>query len=247
MKHTISLLLIATALLSTGCATGLPVQVNAIADADLQPASTRYVLINHNAEGNEDDLFYREFSNYFVRTLADKGYQRVDSRDQADIEILFRYGVSDGRTGTRTFNRPIYESIGGQRITYTETKTDTSGSTTTTEGSIYAPIQYQYVGTTTESHSYTVFTSTARLEARLIKHDDTRPDSKPRVLWTTMINSTSASNDLRAIMPIMAAAAAPYLAGNSGAQQTIRLKPDDPKVQAMRKETAKQDTAQEKR
>lgn len=247
MKYIVSLSLIAAALLLTGCATSLPVQVNAIADSGLQPASTRYVLVNGNAESHEDDLFFREFSGYFVRILANKGYQRVDSRDQADIEILFRYGVSDGRTGIRTFSRPIYESIGGRRITYTETKTDATGNATTTKGSIYTPIQHQYVGTTTESHSYTVFTSTAILEAHIIKHGDTQPDNKPRLLWTTTMNSTNASNDLRAIMPVMATAAAPYLAGNSGIQQTIRLKPDDPKVQAMRMPDANPDTIRKQR
>jgi hypothetical protein len=211
-----------------GCSTRFVVQVSAIAEPGIDTANVRYVLRNGNTSEKENDLFFREFSAYFIPILAEKGYQRVESRDTADIEIFFRYTVSEGRSGINTFTHPIYETIGGNTINIVETKTDGSGTTTTTRSTVHIPLQTLYVGTAVESRSYTLYTSSAALEAYKIK-----PAGK--VLWKTLINSTSETNDLRTTMPFMAAAAAPYLAGNSGAAKYIQLKLDDPRVTAIRK------------
>jgi len=220
-------ILLALALLA-GCASPFVVQVSAIADPTANTSNKRYVLLNGNTEGQEDDLFFREFSAYFIPILTEKGYRRVDSHKDADMEIFFRYAVSDGRTGVNTFAYPIYETIGGNTINITETRTDDSGATTTTRSAVHIPLRTLYVGTAVESHSYTVYTSSAALEAYKIK-----PAGK--ILWKTLMNITSDSNDLRTTIPIMAAAAEPYLAGNSGAAKKIRLNRDDPKISAIRK------------
>lgn len=212
----------------SGCATHYVVQVSAIADTKLDPATSRYVLLNGNVKDGENDLFFREFSAYFIPILAQKGYQRVEDRKDADMEIFLRYAVSEGRTGISTFSHPVYETIGGNTINIIETKTDESGTTTTTRSTVHIPVQTLYVGTSVESRSYTLYTSSAALEAYTIK-------PAGQILWKTLMSSTSESNDLRTLMPVMAAAAAPYLAGNSGAAKTIQLKHDDPKISAIKK------------
>ncbi|NOX91882.1 MAG: hypothetical protein GXP18_05375 [Gammaproteobacteria bacterium] len=214
--------------LLAGCASPFVVQVSAIADPTASTGNKRYVLVNGNTGGQEDDLFFREFSAWFIPILAKKGYQRVDSPGDADMEIFFRYAISDGRTGVNTFARPIYETIGGNTINITRTRTDNSGATTTTRSAVHVPLRTLYVGSVIESRSYTVYTSSAALEAYKIK-----PAGK--ILWKTLMNITSTSNDLRTTIPIMAAAAAPYLAGNSGAAKNIQLKHDDPRISAIRK------------
>jgi hypothetical protein len=215
------------AILLAGCATRFDVQVSAIAQIATETANSRYVLRNGNTEGGEDDLFFREFSAYFVPILAAKGYQRVTAGEAADLEIFLRYTVSEGRTGINTFSHPIYETVGGNTVNITSTKTDSSG-TTTTRSTLRVPLQTLYVGTIVESRSYTLYTSSAALEAYQLK-----PTGK--VLWKTLMNVTSETNDLRTTMPVMAAAAAPFLAGNSGAAKSIQLKLDDPQVMAVRK------------
>jgi hypothetical protein len=220
-----------------GCASQLTIQVSAIADTEVKPATTRYVLLNGNAEGQENDLFFREFSAYFIPILTKKGYQQVASREKADIEIFFRYGVSDGRAGIHTFTHPLYETFGGNTITFTETKTDSSGTTTTTQGTVHVPLQTQYVGTAVESSSYVEYTCSAALEAYKIGNGDTKGE-QPAVLWKTLMSSTSETNDLRSVIPIMAAAAEPYLAGNSGAAKSVRMKLDDPRILQIKKQAA---------
>lgn len=230
-----TVLLIGLSLQLFGCATRLAVQVSSIAEPEISADSKRYVLLNGNAEGQENDLFFREFSAYFIPILEQKGYQKVASRDQADIEVVLRYAVSDGRVGIHTFAHPLYETIGGNTITFTETKTDSGGVTTTTQGTVHVPLQTQYVGTVLERSSYVEYTSSVALEAYRIDAKDTQQRT---VLWKTLISSTSESNDLRSVMPVMAAAAAPYLASNSGAAKTVRLEPDDPKVLQIRQQAS---------
>jgi hypothetical protein len=223
-----ALILLLSATLLSGCASTYVVQVSAIAEPDVETTNTRYVLVNGNATGKENDLFFREFSAYFVPLLAEKGYQRVNSRDDADVEIFFRYDVSEGRTGMNTFSHPIYEIIGGNTYNIVETKTDGTGTTTTTRSTVHIPLQTLYVGNALESSSYTLYTSSAALEAYKIK-------PKGKVLWKTLMNITTESNDLRATMPIMAAAAGPFLAANSGAAKEVELKRDDPRIAKVRK------------
>ena len=220
-------LLLSITLLS-GCSSAFVVQVSAIAEPGIETTNTRYVLVNGNAAGKENDLFFREFSAYFVPLLAEKGYQRVDSREDADVEIVFRYAVSEGRTGINTFSHPIYDLIGGNTYNIVETKTDGAGNTTTTRSTVNIPLQTLYVGNALESSSYTLYTSSASLEAYKIK-----PQRK--VQWKTLMNLTTESNDLRTTMPIMAAAAAPFLASNSGSAKEVELKRDDPRITQVRK------------
>lgn len=213
-------------LLLTGCATGVTVQVNAIADPTLQAPGQKYLLTNGHEEGPKDDLFFREFAAYFERALATRGFQRVADHGAADFIVSFSYGVSDGRTGINTFSFPIYESFGGETIIITET--DPSGGVT--KRTVTIPPRYQVVGTQLESRTYTLYAHTAMLEARL-----PAPQGQTgKLLWKTVITSTNETNDLRSIMPYLAAAAAPYLGGNTGEQKRIELQPDAPAVVEMR-------------
>lgn len=209
------------------CATTMDVQVNAINDPTQHAPGKTYFLKNAQTADGEDELFFREFATYFVHALKAKGYQRVKDPKDADMIIHFGYGVSEGRTGIHTYSWPIYETVGGETITYTETKTDASGTKTTTKGSVSVPLRVQRVGTQLESRSYTVFTHHASLEARGRKDNN--------LLWKAMTTLVTESTDLRASMPYLAAAAAPYLGGNSGKQRAVPLKRDDPAVVEMRR------------
>lgn len=209
------------------CATAMNVQVNAINDPTQSVPGKAYYMKNAQTAGGEDELFFREFSTYFEHALQAKGYQRVEDPKSADLIIHFGFGVSEGRTGIHTYTWPIYETVGGETITYTETKTDASGTKTTTKGSVSVPLRVQRVGTQVESRSYTVFTHHASLEARGRKEHN--------LLWKAMITLVNESTDLRASMPYLAAAAAPYLGGNSGKQRTVSLERDNPAVVEMRR------------
>ena len=173
-------------------------------------------------------MYFKEFSAYFDRILQEKGYQKIADLQQADIEIRFKYGISQGATSINTFSTPIYEYIGGETYTITETSTDSTGNITTRKHSIRIPTTYQQTGTAIETSSYTVYNRTASLEARIVNKENAGLEGK--VIWNTTIYSVGEISDLRQIMPYLAAAAAPYIGKNSSQQQTVILKRDDPKI-----------------
>lgn len=219
------LLLIPLLLIFYGCASTVTVTLNSIADPGLAGQGKYYVITSGIDETGEEDLFFREFSRYFEVALNDAGYIKIDDIDKADMQIAFKYGISDGQTGVYSFTSPLYDFVGGETITITEKTSDPNGQKVTT---INIPARFQRVGTSVETRGYTLYNRTASLEARTINKQS--KDEKGAVIWSMYIYSVGESNDLRLIMPFMAAAAAPYLGKNSGQQLSRDLKHDDPAV-----------------
>lgn len=215
------------ALLLPGCATTYVVKVDSIAASNTPVAGIKYVLTSGMSDVKESDLYFREFAAQFQRILNAKGYVEVPTRAAADIAITLSYGTSSGHSELYSYVRPIYHVSGGENIGYREVKTDADGKKTETISTIYVPLRTQVVGYATEVNSQTLFTHFAVLEGNSLA-DGGASDGKQ--LWKTTIRLVDPSNDLRRLMPYMAAAAAPYVASNTGAVQTVELKPDDPRL-----------------
>jgi len=208
----------------TGCTNRITVVVNAISTATHLSLGKRYVLTSAMEDIDNRDLFFQEFSHYFDYVLQKNGYIRVDSKQTADIEIFFGYGISDGLTDISTYSWPVYDVIGGESISITETTTDSSGSPVTTTRVIYIPPRIARIGTTFESKSYTTFNRTAVLEAR---QTTTQGVSGP-ALWKILISSVGTSNDIREVMPYLAAASVAYIGKNTRDKRAFVVERDNP-------------------
>lgn len=218
-------------LLMSGCASNVTVNVNAITNNAIKSAGNHYVLTNASGETDVKDLYFQEFSRYFQAVLKQQGYSRVSDKKDADFEIRFKYGLSDGRTGISTYSWPLYDTVGGETITITERTTDSSGNPTTTTRTIRLPARVERVGSSIETRSYTLFNRTASLEARLLNKDG----SAGEVIWMVMISSVGESDDMRAIMPYLAVAASDFIGKNTGQQREIVLDKKDPRVQELKR------------
>ena len=218
-------------LLMSGCASNVTVNVNAITNNAIKSAGNHYVLTNASGETDVKNLYFQEFSRYFQAVLKQQGYSRVSDKKDADFEIRFKYGLSDGRTGISTYSWPLYDTVGGETITITERTTDSSGNPTTTTRTIRLPSRVERVGSSIETRSYTLFNRTASLEARLLNKDG----SAGEVIWMVMISSVGESDDMRAIMPYLAVAASDFIGKNTGQQREIVLDKKDPRVQELKR------------
>ena len=212
--------------LTVGCASTVEVTVNAIAKNTQHSSAKQYVLSSAISDIDETDLFFREYSEYFETILKKQGLTRVDQRQHADLDIRFGYGISDGTAGISSFSVPVYATIGGETVTITERTTDSSGNPATIVRTIYIPPRFRRIGTEIESRSYILFNRTATLEAREITADENKGDP----IWMLMISSVGESEDLRGIMPYMAAAAAGFIGKNTGKQQYMEIDINDPLV-----------------
>ena len=215
----------------SACVSHVVVDVNAISDPQVTDYGKRYYLTNVNDGAAANDLYFQEFRRYFDHVLQKQGFALSESRDQADIEIQFHYGISDGTTGVQTYSWPIYETFGGQTITVTENITDASGNTRSVQRTMYVPAYVQRVGSTYETRSYTIYNRYVNLAALPLQKITDQPLMP---VWSVNIQSIGESNDLRAIMPFLAAASMPFLGRNSGRQQTIKLRHDDPLIVELR-------------
>jgi len=216
------------------CASHVIVNVNAISDPRVTDYGKRYYLTNVNEDVASNDLYFLEFRRYFDHILKKQGLIMSESRDEADIEIQFQYGISDGRTAVQTYSWPIYETFGGHSVTVTEKITDSDGQTRTVQRTTYVPAYLQRVGSTYETRSFTIYNRYANLAALPIR---TSGDKQAIPIWSINIHSVGETSDLRAIMPYLAAASVPYLGRNSGQQQLFELSHDDPVVLELRKLT----------
>ncbi len=196
-----------------------------------QVPGKRYVWLSGMAETSPADLHFREFSRYFQTILQQHGY-RKSTDGKAPIAIYFSYGVSPGRTTQYTTTTPIYDWVGGDTIVYTETSKDEKGETTSTTRTITTPIRQRLIGMSVGTGQYTVFTRFVTLTAKRYRRGK-KPGEMP-TLWQTRITSTGPSSDLRALMPVMAAAAAPYIAADTGEVRVVKIKRDDPRVKAFK-------------
>jgi len=219
-----------------GCASNVVVNVNAITDASKPLVGKRYYLTNTLENTQHPDLYFQEFRRYFDHILQKQGYEKSDTRENANLEILFSYGISDGRTGVYTYSWPVYETFGGETVTITEKTTDSGGSITTTKRTVHIPAYTRQVGNSYETRSYTLYNRYANLAAFPVNNgavnkgtvnqgsvnDGTVTNTKTPV-WTVNLHSVGESNDLRATMPYLAAASSTYIAKNSGRQQSVSL------------------------
>jgi hypothetical protein len=218
----------------SACAQHVVVDVNAISDPQATQYGKRYYLTNItdiNTDTAAKDLYFLEFRRYFDHVLQKQGFVLSESRDEADVEIQFHYGISDGRTGIQTYSWPIYETFGGHTVTVTENVTDSSGQMRTVQRTVYVPAYLQRVGNSYETRSYTLYNRYASLAALPIQR---APDQPVATIWSVNIQSVGESNDLRAIMPYLAAASMPFMGRNSGQQQTVKLSHDDPIIVELR-------------
>jgi hypothetical protein len=230
-KHSITIIFIA--FLLVGCTPKISVRIDSIMDPVAPVREKRYVLHSAVKEIPVDDLYFREHSGYFRQILKQQGYREVQDRESADMVIYFDYGMSGGKVIHHTYTRPVYATVGGETIDVTERRVDASGKTTSRRTrSVFIPPRDYVVGMTTERETYTLYTAHAVLEAKAIKPGDETKDG--RTLWKTIITTTSRSDDLRRLMPMLAIASAPYLGTNTRGVQTVDLGENDPRVLEMR-------------
>jgi len=219
-----SMLVLCCILIITSCTSRITVVVNAISSSEHNNLGKHYFLTSAMEDVDDKDLFFQEFRQYFEYVLHKEGYTRVNTETGADIIIFLGYGISDGMTDISTYSWPIYEAIGGESISITETTMDSSGNAVTTTRVIYIPARVTRVGTTYETKAFTTFNRSAILEAR----KSTTNNGSGDAVWKLLISSVGTSNDIREVMPYLAAASSGFIGKNSRDRRAFVVEHDDP-------------------
>lgn len=226
--------MVVLALLLVGCSPKIAVRIDSIVAQGKPLGEKRYILYSGMKGTAVDDLYFREYGKYFREVLKKHGYHEVNQPEGADLAIYFSYGITGGAEVHHTYTRPVYAIVGGETIDITETETDAEGRKIKTTKTVTIPARSRVVGMETRRESYTVFTAHAVLEAREIYRAG-HTDKDMQALWEITITTTSKLDDLRRIMPMMAAASVPYLGKNTGEIVTIKLRDSDVRVLEMKR------------
>ena len=91
--------LAAIILLSSACAS--PVKYNVTVDARSRAEASEggcYVLVPGDEDVSPTSLEFLEYRAYVDEALGRKGFQRIESMDDAEIVVTFSYGIGDAET-----------------------------------------------------------------------------------------------------------------------------------------------------
>lgn len=223
------------ALFLVGCSPKLAVRIDSIVAQGAVLQEKDYIFYSGMRGTSANDLYFREYGKYFLEVLKKNGYRQVHQPEVADLAIYFSYGITGGTEVHYTYTRPVYATVGGETVDIRETETDPAGRKIKTTKTVTIPSTTRVVGVETRRESYTVFTAHAILEAEEIHGTEGQTDNSMETLWKTTITTTSKLDDLRRIMPIMAAASVPYLGKNTGEIVTVELRDGDAQVLEMKR------------
>jgi hypothetical protein len=221
MMKIISILLIT--LFSIGCTGGsYSVRVESLGNSD--DYGKRYVLFSANdLVSGVNSLDSKRYTGYLHTVLQRKGFVNVgsgeDGKTAADIFILMVYTISDPMTSRSGIivpdnsNRISTDHITGTLISGGSINTYTGTAT-------YIP--------TSGSSGYTTIptTSTDYKRVVIISAMDVRSPDQPEI-WRTEIVSTGRSGDLRKTVPILIAAAVPYIGKDTNGRKSVNISGDD--------------------
>ncbi len=174
-----------------------------------------------------DDLQFQEYAAYIHAMLARKGYILAKSFDQAELAISLYYGV--GQPEFSYHSNTEYGWVGGGTSTV-ESNTLGSDGSSHTSATIHRQPRYEAIGTsTTATKQYPRYLIMVAYDMKAYRE---REEFVP--VWKTTAVDLGASNDLRHVFPVLAAAAEEYLGTNTGKKINIRLSELDGRVRSVR-------------
>lgn len=208
------ILIILVCCLCLGCAPSYKVNIDgvtagqnitAVADCVILPTGSHFA----------NDLTFNEYKAYVADALTKKGYNVVASRAQARTVVLMSYGVGNPLEKIRStpsasvgFGTGYWSGWGNHW------------------GCGFMPSFYFPLN---DIDSYTTYGSYLHLLAYDVSQEQFA--SRMNYLWQINVALRSASSDLRTMMPVLVAAAMPYMGDDTGQQITVDISSEDPYVQ----------------
>lgn len=214
MKKLLPLLFVLMFCCLCGCATQYKANVNGFTAGPEAALGAACVILPSNSQ-LAADLSFQEFRPYIADALTKKGYHVVSSAEQAQTGILVNYWIGDPLEKIRSspsvgFGAGYYSGWGRHW------------------GWGFAPSFYFPMD---DVSSYTTYGSYLSLAAYDI--NQYKATGKMAYAWQISVALRSSSSDLRAMMPVLVAAAMPYIGHNTGQQIVVTVPADDPYVQEL--------------
>jgi hypothetical protein len=226
-------ILAAGALVLGGCATTYQVQISALADPNLSGQNRRFQFARGpNTDADQSDLQYREVLRNLSGILSGQGYVQAVDAENPSYTLLVDYGVGEPVTRTYTFSTPVYAELGGGYTTRTKETKDAAGKVTKTTETVRVPGRYERVGSDVSINSVTTYRKYLQLSARL--RQDRQPNGQGPEAWTVTAVVDDERTDLRAALPLLVEAMAPYLGKDTHRAIVVEFTEKDGQLQRVK-------------
>ena len=179
------------------------IYVNAINDG-IEYKDKLYYLVPGLKDISEGRLQYKEYASYIHRAMEKAGYKRAESPDEADMGVLFAFGIGEPekvttyKTVSYTSKSPSYTTISPSYYNY---------ATATTAGGSGLGVS------STKANTTVTYTRVIILDAYDFKH--LRKSGEEKQLWLTKAVSTGSKGDLREVLPVMVTSIVPYIGSDT--------------------------------
>lgn len=224
----------AWAALLAGCSTTPTYRVKV--DAISKPASTAaqsYKIKSKDPRLGDENLRYREASDFVRTALSGKGLYEAPSEEKADMIVELDYGMEAPRSKIERVNVPVYAQVGGGVRYDSVPVTDSRGNTSYRTVAVYEPPRSELIGYDDVPRQVTIYEKYLKITARENKSaTEGRPPSE---LWSIHASAEDESKDLRKYLPIMASATVDYIGQDSSNQRVVKVRADGPGVDFIRK------------
>ncbi|KAF0093194.1 MAG: hypothetical protein E1N59_3109 [Puniceicoccaceae bacterium 5H] len=184
-----------------------------------------YTLKSNDPNLKPGDLRFAETAEYLETALAGAGYIRTSDTAEADVAISFKTEMkgpiqqSETRTEPVFYSRPSYT-----RVAVVDKKGHLIGYSWT-PGPSYTDIYHER-----STRTYSLYQKSLTMSARELQPDGTPGEE----LWNLTVRATDQSQDMRAYVPVLAAAAMNYVGAETNGEQHIVLKDDSEVINFVR-------------
>ena len=235
-------LLAGAVVLLAGCNTTTYVlQVDAISKtaqtAQATPAAKApqsYRVRAHNPNIPEDNLRYREVSDYVKTALSGKGMYEAPSAETADVIIEIDYGMESPRMKYEAVTKPIMQMQEGiPQREMVPVGSNADGSTKYKVIRVPGLQSMKIVGWKEEIEPIIVYEKFLKVSAR---ENRERAEGRPAPeVWSVNVSAEDQSNELRKYMPILASATADYIGTNTKQEKAVDISENDEAVKFIKK------------
>ena len=234
--------LIAAVSLLAGCMTRYAMKVDAIKAASELPGKD-YVLLPGSEGLAKNDLYFKEFSIYVEKALANNGYRPVARKEDCQLLIYLSYGIGEPRTtlysGLFDDTPPFVNAAWAPQPLPLVLAADASPPAAspppvvTVPRVVRPPFFYpRYFESYPNIRVYTSYRRYLILEAVDYRASLRRGEAVP--VWKVTVSNWGENYDLREIFPALVAAGTPYIGTDTGKNVEVILKAGDVRIQQLK-------------
>lgn len=197
-------------------------------------APQSYRVRARNPNMPEENLRYREVSDYVKTALSGKGMYEAPSIETADVIIEIDYGMESPRMKYEAVTKPIMqmqEGIPQREIVPVGSNAD--GSTKYKVIRVPGLQSMKIVGWKEEIEPIIVYEKFLKVSAR--ENREATEGRPPPEVWSVNVSAEDQSNELRKYMPILASATADYIGTNTKQEKAVDVSENDEAVKFIKK------------